>query len=221
MNSLAIKVALSAVLAGTPMAGFAQTRSGAEIQGWGDIHQRDLTLLTGPYLTSPASPPTSPMPNQEWVFIRKTGKPGLLPTVQPPAPGPAPAQPTAPLQYQLIPSPQATRYSGRRNFVPIAPLQYQLIAPPTSRTESGATPATSGPAPAVHPGAQPRETAPPAAPAGAPGQPGAVLFGDPSLRISPLLPSGPQQPWKHPPRFPDDPIRHDGHRLQTPGRSAR
>lgn len=54
---------LLVAFAGIAAQSFGQHRFGSA------ANRPDVTLLTGPYLLSPASPLKSPMPNQEWVFV--------------------------------------------------------------------------------------------------------------------------------------------------------
>ena len=68
MNSFAAQIALGAVLFSVPLASQAQRNLGASPIGPAVRH--DVTLLSGPYLLSPASPPKAPVEGQEWTFIR-------------------------------------------------------------------------------------------------------------------------------------------------------
>ncbi|HUR59565.1 MAG TPA: hypothetical protein VM029_17740 [Opitutaceae bacterium] len=69
MSSFAVKVALGAALFSAPLASFAQRNLGSN-SSIGPALRHDVTLLTGPYFLSPASPPKAPVEGQEWNFIR-------------------------------------------------------------------------------------------------------------------------------------------------------
>jgi hypothetical protein len=65
MNSYAVQLTLGAALFSLPLVSHAQRNLGTP----GPAVRHDVTLLTGPYLLSPASPPKSPVEGQEWSFI--------------------------------------------------------------------------------------------------------------------------------------------------------
>lgn len=64
MISIHVKFTLASALFAWPL-----LASTPRLTFFGDI-RRDTTLLTGPYLLSPASPPKAPVEGQEWVFIK-------------------------------------------------------------------------------------------------------------------------------------------------------
>jgi hypothetical protein len=69
MNSFAVKLSLGAALFSLPLASHAQRNLGSGSIGPAVRH--DVTLLTGPYFLSPASPPKSPVEGQEWTFVKR------------------------------------------------------------------------------------------------------------------------------------------------------
>ncbi|MDO8540985.1 MAG: hypothetical protein Q7S40_11160 [Opitutaceae bacterium] len=63
MKSHAVYSLLTAAFLAAPLVCSAQ-------RAFGSARSNDKTLLTGPYLLSPASPPESPVAGQQWTFVK-------------------------------------------------------------------------------------------------------------------------------------------------------